>query len=82
MGTSSVDPPALWFAAQRLDDAAELLARLSGGLSGASVVSAALDQLLGDIALWQRAAQETAGALRAAARQYTEGEVRAVEMLR
>lgn len=83
MGTTSVDPHALCLAAQRLDDAADVLhAALSGHLGGRYVVSAALDRLLGDIGLWQQAARGTASALRTAASRYSDAELRAVEMLR
>ena len=85
---TSVDPAALQSAAQRLDAAADLLhGALTihlGGLcsdDGAGIRTA-LDQLAADVALWRRAATETATALRAAARRYTEAEAQAAQALR
>lgn len=79
MGTTSVDPTALWLAAQRLDEAADVL---QGALSGHLIDSAALDRLLGDVRLWQQAARETASALRTAAGRYTHAEAASAAVLR
>ncbi len=82
MGTTSVDPHALRLAAQRLDAAADLLAAAVcvqlQGLPG----SAALDRLLGDVNAWQRAARETAAAVRTGAAGYIDVEQHAVRRLR
>lgn len=79
MGTTSVDPNALWLAAQRLDEAADLL---QAALSGRCLDSTALYPLLGDVRLWQQAARETASALRTGAGRYTAAEAAAVAVLR
>ena len=85
---TSVDPAALQSAAQRLDAAAELLhgvltTHLGGLCSDDDTgIRAALDQLTADVALWRRAATETATALRTAAQRYTETETEAAQVLR
>lgn len=88
MGTTSVDPHALRFAARRLDEAADLLEgavrnHLSGlrlaGSGGA--VGMALGQLVDDVASWQRAVREYACAVRAGADRYADGDRRGAEAL-
>lgn len=79
MGTTSVDPHALWLAAQRLDEAADIL---QSALSGRCIHSATLDRLLGDVQLWRQTARDTASSLRNAAGRYAATESAAVQVLR
>ena len=87
-GATSVDPQALRSAAHRLDAAAELLrAALSGYLRALRFdadagMRAAVDQLVDDVAWWQRAARETAVALRTSADHFIDTETRAAQALR
>ncbi len=85
---TAVDPHALWTAARRLDQAADLL---HGALTvhlrplrpaAETRVGAAVQQLVADTEQWQRAARDTALALRTAADRYTHTEARAVAALR
>lgn len=82
MGTTSVDPCALRLAAQRLDDAADLLSGVIGGPLAGPHAPEALSRLLADLARWQRAARETAAALRVGADRHTDAEDLAVRRLR
>jgi hypothetical protein len=77
MGTTSVDPQALRYAAQRLDEAADLLgAAARCHLSGLQLPTAdrrtrsAIGQLTDDVAQWQRAVREYAYAVRVGADRY------------
>lgn len=79
MGTTSVDPHALWLAAQRLDEAADVL---QSALADRCPDSAALDRLLDGVRLWQQTARETSEALRSAAGRYAAAEVASAEALR
>jgi hypothetical protein len=85
---TAVDPHALWAAAQRLDGAADLLCgalavHLRPLRSAADIgVGAAVERLVADIELWQRAARDTALAIRTAADRYTDTEAQAAEALR
>lgn len=79
MGTTSVDPHALWLAAQRLDEAADML---QSAIADRCVDSAKLDRLLAGARLWQQTARETSEALRSAAARYSAAEVAAAEALR
>jgi hypothetical protein len=85
---TAVDPHALWAAAQRLDDAADLLhgaltVHLRPLRSAADAgVGAAVQRLVADVELWQQAARETALAIRTAADRYTDTEAQAAEALR
>ena len=88
MGTTSVDPPVLRFAAQRLDEAADLLdAAVCRHLSGLRLQAAdhgtrsAIGQLVDGIARWQRAVRECACAVRVSADRYTDADRRAAEAL-
>jgi hypothetical protein len=71
MTTTSVDPQALRLAAQRLDTAGDLLdaaiARLGQGAFGPAV-----EQIVADIAHWQRGAREGAAGLRTVAQRHIE----------
>jgi len=98
MGTTSVDPPALRAAAQRLDAAADIVVaalrtRLDGLQFDASVagrahavaggsVRTAVDRLVADMAQWASVARETAAALNAGADLYADAESHAVAALR
>lgn len=95
--TTSVDPAALWAAAQQLDSAADAVigaARPLGALQfdGAAAgrahtgsgwaVRAAMDALAADLNRWAHAARELAGALRAAAQQHAAAEAYGETVLR
>lgn len=81
MGTTSVDPQALRLAAQRLDTAGDLLdaamARLGQGAGGPAV-----DQIVADIAHWQRGARDGAVGLRTVAQRHIEQDWAGAEVLR
>jgi hypothetical protein len=85
---TAVDPHALWAAAQRLDEAADLLCgalavHLRPLRSAADPgVGAAVERLVADIELWQRVARDTALAIRTAADRCTDTEAQAAEALR
>lgn len=95
---TSVDPAALWAAAQHLDSAADTVVAAVGGylanlqFDGSAAgrahadsgwaVRAALDGLAADLAQWGRAGRELAGALRAAAQQHAAAESHAETVLR
>ncbi len=85
---TSVDPQALHAAAQRLDAAADLLhGAITAHLrtlrfDADSGLRSAVDQLVADVAQWQRATAETAAALRISAERYTDAEARASQALR
>jgi hypothetical protein len=84
MGTTSVDPHALRFAAQRLDEAADLLdVAVRRHLSGLQleVIRSAVGELTDGIAHWQRAAREYARAVRAGADNYTDADRLGAEVL-
>lgn len=87
-GLTSVDPQALRAASQRLDVVADLLQGvLASHLYGLRFdadagVRSALDELVADVARWQRAARDTAAALRAAAQHYLDADVQAAGSLR
>ena len=86
--STAVDPQALRAAAQRLETAAELLhTALAVHLRPLhpdihAGFRAAVEALVADVELWQRAARETAVALRAASDRYSDAETRAAEALR
>lgn len=88
VAVTTVDPQALLAAAQRLDEAADLLhGALTGYLSALHFdadpgVRAAMDRLVADVASWQRAARETAAVLRTGAQRYSDAETQAAEALR
>ena len=85
MGTTSVDPHALRFAAQRLDEAADLLdGAVRGHLNGLRLPPArsAVSLVVQDVAQWQRAARECACALRVSAQCYTDDDHLGAEALR
>jgi hypothetical protein len=89
MGTTSVDPYALRFAAQRLDEAADLLdAALSRHLSGLRLLAAdgatrsAVGGVVEGVARWQRTAREYASVVRAGADRYTDEDRDGAEALR
>lgn len=81
MGTTSVDPHALRLAAQRLDTAGDLLdaamARLGQGAGGPAV-----DQIVADIAHWQRGVRDGAAGLRTVAQRHIEQDTAGAEVLR
>jgi hypothetical protein len=81
MGTTSVDPQALRLAAQRLDTTGDLLdaamARLGPGTGGPAV-----DQIVADIAHWQRGARDGAVGLRTVAHRHIEQDSAGAEVLR
>lgn len=85
---TAVDPQALHSAAQRLDAAADLLhCALTGHLRTLCFdadpgLRSAVDQLVADVAQWQRATAETAAALRISADRYVDAEARASQALR
>jgi hypothetical protein len=88
MGTTSVDPQALRFAAQRLDEAADLLdLALRNHLSGLQLRGAdsrtrwSIGQLIDGVAQWQRAAREHAYAVRSGADRYVDEDSRAARAL-
>ena len=88
MGTTSVDPQALRFAAQRLDEAADLLegavrahlgsVQLHGADRG---IRSSIGQLADGVAQWQSAAREYARAVRASADRYIDEDRRGAEAL-
>ncbi|WP_293308012.1 hypothetical protein [Mycolicibacterium sp.] len=82
MGTVSVDPAALRMAAQRLDDAAEILACAVGAHLRGLQSGAAAGLLVAEVGQWTRAAREVAEGLRCGADRYCEGEAAAVAALR
>lgn len=98
MGTTSVDPAALRAAAQRMDNAADIvLAALRTRLGGlqfdgtvagrahavaGASVRTGVDRLVADLAQWASVAREIAAALRAGADRYAESEMHAVSALR
>ena len=89
MGTTSVDPHALRLAARRLDEAADLLdTALRSHLNGLQLSSAdgatraAIEKLVADVARWQRAARESACAVRVGADRYTDDDRRGAAVLR
>ena len=88
MGTTSVDPAVLRFAAQRLDEAADLLdAALCLHLSVLRLhavdrgTGSAIGQLVDGVARWQRAVRECACAVRASADRYTDADRRGAQAL-
>jgi hypothetical protein len=97
MPITSVDPAALWAAAQRLDSAADVAAgaarplgdpHFDGSAAGRAhagsgwAVRAAVDALAADLNRWAHAARELAGALRAAAQQHAAAEAYGETVLR
>ena len=97
MPITSLDPAALWAAAQRLDSAADAVAgaarpledpHFDGTAAGRAhagsgwAVRAAMDALAADLNRWAHAARELAGALRAAAQQHAAAEAYGETVLR
>lgn len=89
MGTTSVDPQALRFAAQRLDEAADHLeTALRNHLSGLRLRSAgpgarsSIAQLVDGVTRWQREARAYADAVRAGAERYVDEDARGAQALR
>lgn len=89
MGTTSVDPHVLRFAAQRLDEAADLLdVAVSRHLNGLRLQAAggslglAIGQLVRDVTRWQCAVREYACAVRSSVDRYTDEDRRGAEGLR
>jgi hypothetical protein len=89
MGTTSVDPQVLHFAAQRLDEAADILAvALSRHLNRLRLHAAdpatrtAMDQLVDGVGQWQRAARQYAAVVRAGADRYIDADSTGAEALR
>lgn len=88
MGTTSVDPQALRFAAQRLDEAADLLGMaVRNHLSGLRLPAvdprtrAAIGQLVEGATRWQREAREHAHAVRTGADRYVDEDSRGAQVL-
>lgn len=85
---TAVDPLALRAAAQRVDAAADsLYAALAVhlrplNLDAPAGLRDAVQRLVADVDLWQRAARETAVALRTAADRYADTDALAAEALR
>lgn len=97
MPITSLDPAALWTAAQRLDSAADAVIgaarplgdpHFDGSSAGRAhagsgwAVRAAVDALASDLNRWAHAARELAGALRAAAQQHAAAEAYGETVLR
>lgn len=96
--STSIDPGALWAAAQRLDSAADTVISAARGYAHAQrfdasaagrahtasgwAVRAALDGLAGDMGRWAHAARELAHALKIAAQQHAAAEAHAETVLR
>ena len=70
MGTTSVHPQALRLAADRLDTAADLLDAAIDRLGRAG--GGAVEQIVADVAQWQRGARDSAVGLRTVAERYIE----------
>ncbi|MFN8073302.1 MAG: hypothetical protein U0R66_16075 [Mycobacterium sp.] len=88
MGTTSVDPQALRFAAQRLDEAADLLdVALRSHLSELRLrgpdprTRSSIGQLVDGVSRWQRLAREYAYAVRAGADRYVDEDRRGAQVL-
>ncbi len=83
MGTTSVDPHALRLAAQRLDTAADLLGAAIDrlGVGGVSL-GGAVDEIVADLAHWQRGARDGAVGLRTVAERHIEQDNAGAEALR
>ena len=89
MGTTSVDPQELRFAARRLDEAADLLeAAVRIHLTGLQLPAAdlparsAISQLAERVAQWQRGVRDFACDVRAGADRYIDEDRHGAEMLR
>jgi hypothetical protein len=80
MATTSVDPQALRLAAQRLDTAADLLDAAIDRLGQAG--GGAVEQIVADIAQWQRGARDGAAGLRTVAARHIEQDNAGAEALR
>jgi hypothetical protein len=84
MGTTSVDPHALRLAAQRLETAADLLDaaidRLGQGAVGP--LRGPVEQIIADVAHWQRSARDCAAGLRTVAERHLEQDLSGAEALR
>ncbi len=82
MGTTSIDPGALYAAAQRLDAAADILAAaLDVHLGALRSGGAGVERLKSDMRQWTRSASEVADALRIGAQRYVDGEAAAAAAL-
>lgn len=83
MGTTFVDPQALRLAAQRLDTAADLLDAAMDRLgSGGGPLRGRLDEIVADMAHWQRGARDGAVGLRTVAERHIEQDSAGAEVLR
>lgn len=83
MGTTSVDPQALRLAAQRLDTAADLLDAAMDRLGmGGGPQRGMVDEIVADIAHWQRGARDGAVGLRTVAERHIEHDGAGAEALR
>lgn len=83
MGTTSVNPLALRLAAQRLDTAADLLdAAINRLATGGGPLRGMVDEIVADIAHWQRGARDGAVGLRMVAERHVEQDSAGAEALR
>lgn len=83
MGTTSVDPQSLRLAAQRLDTAADLLDAAIDRLgAGGGSLGGLIDEIVADIAHWQRGARDGAVGLRTVADRHIEQDRDGAEALR